>query len=46
MENNIRTEVFERMPVRRAVIRQIVPAIASQMIALLYNLADTYLSGC
>lgn len=45
MENNTRTEIFERMPVRRAVIRQIVPAIASQMIALLYNLADTYFVG-
>lgn len=45
VENNTRTEIFERMPVRRAVIRQIVPAIASQMIALLYNLADTYFVG-
>lgn len=45
MESNTRIEIFERMPVRRAVIRQIVPAIASQMIALLYNLADTYFVG-
>lgn len=40
-----RTEIFENLPVRRAVCRQIIPAIASQMIALLYNLADTYFVG-
>nr|WP_294466189.1 MATE family efflux transporter [uncultured Sellimonas sp.] len=39
------TEVFESMPVTRAVRAQIVPAIASQMIALIYNLADTYFVG-
>lgn len=39
------TEVFESMPVARAVRAQIVPAIASQMIALIYNLADTYFVG-
>lgn len=40
-----RTAVFETMPVKEAVRRQIVPAIASQMIALIYNLADTYFVG-
>ena len=40
-----RIEIFERLPVRQAVIRQILPAIASQMIALIYNLADTYYVG-
>ena len=40
-----RTAVFEVMPVPQAVCRQIVPAIASQMIALIYNLADTYFVG-
>lgn len=39
------TAVFETMPIRQAVSRQIIPAIASQMIALLYNLADTYFVG-
>src|SRR5699024_7848710 len=39
------TEVFEHMPIPRAVGRQIIPAIASQMIALVYNLADTYFVG-
>lgn len=33
------------MPVRRAVLAQIVPAIASQLVALLYSLADTYFVG-
>lgn len=40
-----RTEIFERMPVRRAVQKQIIPAVAGQMIALIYNLADTYFVG-
>ncbi len=40
-----KTEVFETLPIRRAVCRQIIPAIASQMIALIYNLADTYFVG-
>ena len=40
-----RTELFEKAPIRRAVLSQIVPAIASQMIALIYNLADTYFVG-
>ena len=33
------------MPVRRAVPAQILPAIASQMVALLYSLADTFFVG-
>lgn len=37
--------LFEQMPIRQAVCRQILPAIASQMIVLLYNLADTYFVG-
>lgn len=40
-----RTEVFESLPVRRAVTAQIIPAVASQMITLIYNLADTYFVG-
>ena len=37
--------MFERMPVRAAVRKQIVPAIISQMVTLIYNLADTYFVG-
>lgn len=40
-----RKEIFETMPVRRAVLAQIIPAIASQLVALLYSLADTYFVG-
>lgn len=40
-----RTKIFENEPVRRAVLKQIAPAIAAQMIALLYNLADTWFVG-
>lgn len=40
-----KTYLFEQMPVRQAVRRQILPSIASQMVLLLYNLADTYFVG-
>ena len=40
-----RTMVFEHMPVRQAVLKQIIPAVFSQMIALIYSLADTYFVG-
>lgn len=45
MEMDSRTAVFEQLPIRQAVLRQIIPAIFSQMIALLYSLADTYFVG-
>lgn len=40
-----KTYLFEKMPIPRATIKQIVPSIASQMIVLIYNLADTYFVG-
>lgn len=40
-----RQAVFETMPIKRAVLVQIAPSILSQMVALLYNLADTYFVG-
>lgn len=40
-----RTAIFETLPVRQAVCKQIIPAVVSQMIALIYNLADTYFVG-
>ena len=40
-----KTDLFERAPIRRAVLSQIVPAVASQMIVLTYNLADTWFVG-
>ena len=45
MEADRRKAIFEDLPVRQAVCRQIVPAIASQLIILLYNLADAYFVG-
>lgn len=38
-------ELFESMPVRRAVLSQAIPAVAAQMITLIYNLADTFFVG-
>lgn len=43
--NPAKSELFEKAPVPRAVLSQILPAIASQMIVLVYNLADTYFVG-
>ena len=40
-----KTELFERIPIRTAVKKQIIPAIISQMVTLIYNLADTYFVG-
>lgn len=40
-----KTYLFEKMPVKRAVLKQIIPSIAGQMIVLAYNLADTYFVG-
>ena len=40
-----KTYLFEAMPVRQAVFRQILPSIASQLVMLLYNLADTWFVG-
>ena len=40
-----KTAIFESEPYRRAVIRQIAPAIAANMISLVYNLADTWFVG-
>ena len=41
MNASDRTAIFETLPVHQAVYKQIIPAIVSQMIALIYNLADT-----
>ena len=38
-------EIFEKMPVRRAVITLAVPTVISQLIVLIYNLADTWYIG-
>ncbi len=38
-------ELFERVPVPRAVARLIVPTIISQIVTVIYNLADTFFIG-
>ena len=44
-ENIARTELFERMPIHRAVMKLAIPTIASSLVMVLYNLADTYFVG-
>lgn len=38
-------EICEKMPVRRAVVTLAVPTVISQLIVLIYNLADTWYIG-
>ena len=38
-------EIFERMPVSKAVIALVVPTIISQIITVIYNMADTFFIG-
>lgn len=45
MKENRNIEVFSEIPIRKAVALQVIPAVASQMITLVYNLADTYFVG-
>ncbi len=45
IQTDKRTLIFEDLPIRTAMLKQILPAIASQMIALVYSLADTYFVG-
>ena len=40
-----REEMFERLPVPTALRTMIVPAITSQLIVLIYNMADTFFVG-
>lgn len=38
-------EVFERMPVSRAVLKNAIPAMVAMLMVLVYNLADTFFVG-
>ena len=40
-----RTYLFEQAPVSRAVMSMAAPTIASSLVMVLYNLADTYFVG-
>ena len=39
------TGIFEQMPIRRAVLTLAVPTVISQLIVMVYNLADTWFIG-
>ncbi len=40
-----KTEIFEKMPVRKALATLAIPTILSQLITMIYNLADTFYIG-
>ncbi len=40
-----KTEIFENVPIPKAVVALSVPTICSSLVAVLYNLADTYFVG-
>lgn len=45
MNNTSKTEIFEKMPVPKAVVKLAVPTTISCLVMVLYNLADTYFVG-
>ena len=42
MEDTQKTQLFERMPIPKAVMTLAIPTIVSSLVMVLYNLADTY----
>ncbi|MBR5474291.1 MAG: polysaccharide biosynthesis C-terminal domain-containing protein [Lachnospiraceae bacterium] len=45
MKTNNKTEIFEYMSIPRALATMAIPTIVSQLIALVYNIADTWFIG-
>lgn len=45
MKNADKTQIFEKMPVPAALAKMAVPTIVSQLITLIYNIADTWFIG-
>lgn len=45
MENDEKIELFENIPVRKAVMKLSVPTVLSSLVMVIYNLADTYFVG-
>ena len=39
------TELFEQMPISKAVITLVIPTVISQIITVIYNIADTFFIG-
>ncbi|MBQ8881342.1 MAG: MATE family efflux transporter [Oscillospiraceae bacterium] len=44
-EKYTKTELFETMPVGKALLTMAIPTIVSQLITMIYNLADTFFIG-
>jgi multidrug efflux pump len=42
---NANSELFEKAPVTKAVLALVVPTVISQLITVLYNMADTFFIG-
>lgn len=45
MEDTKKTQVFESMPIAKAVMTLSVPTVISSLVMVIYNLADTYFVG-
>lgn len=45
MENKEKTQLFEQMPIPKAVMTLAIPTIISSLVMVIYNLADTYFVG-
>lgn len=45
MEDAQKTELFESIPIPRAVMKLAIPTVLSSLVMVLYNLADTYFVG-
>lgn len=45
MPNEIRKDLFEKMPVPKAVLKLAIPTVLAQLVTVVYNLADTLFIG-
>ena len=45
MEDAKKTELFENMPIPKAVMQLAIPTVISSLVMVIYNLADTYFVG-
>ena len=43
--NSGKTEIFSEMPVAKAVLTLAIPTVISQLITVIYNMADTFFIG-
>lgn len=45
MDNREKIELFENMPILKAIIKLAIPTVISSLVMVIYNLADTYFVG-